>query len=182
MLIVTRVVGGCAETRGWKLVRLLVIGAVASAGPVFGSATAAATGGNVSADCLWASAAHGQGNSIAAGGCSFRCGTYERGAPYWFRDAAVSEPRAAPDPSAAPSPAVRFGAGARQPGSAHNDYCVGSRLVEGADDGHRVVTHRDGTMSWKAAAPIEQWRFDPGATGPAKSWRSASLCADGNPT
>ncbi|WP_157172741.1 hypothetical protein [Nocardia exalbida] len=45
-----------------------------------------------------------------------------------------------------------------------------------------MVTHRDGTMSWRAAAAIEQWRFDPGVTGPAKSWRSASLCDDGNPT
>ncbi|MFI9415255.1 hypothetical protein [Nocardia gamkensis] len=45
-----------------------------------------------------------------------------------------------------------------------------------------LVIGRDGTMSWKAAAAIERWRFDPGATGPAKSWRSASLCDDGNPT
>ncbi|MFF7944377.1 hypothetical protein ACFZC5_32130 [Nocardia gamkensis] len=181
-MIETRAVGGCAETRGWKLVRLLVIGAVASGGSVFGSATAAATGDDASADCLWAGAAHGQGNSIAAGGWSFRCGTDERGAPYWLRGAAVSEPSTVPNPGAAQNPAGRFSAGARQPGTAYNDYCAGSQLVEGAEDVYQVVTHRDGTMSWKAAAPIEQWRFDPGATGPAKSWRSASLCDDGNLT
>ncbi|MEU5763892.1 hypothetical protein [Nocardia sp. NPDC047648] len=181
-MIETGVVGGCAETRGWKLVQLLVIGAVASAGSVFGSATAAATGGNMGADCLWAGAAHRQGSSIAAGGWSFRCGTDERGAPYWLRGAVVREPSTVPNPGAAQRPTGRFSAGARQPGTAYNDYCVGSQLVEGAEDVYQVVTHRDGTLSWKAVAPIEQWRFDPGATGPAKSWRSASLCDEGNLT
>ncbi|MFE7745832.1 hypothetical protein [Nocardia sp. NPDC057455] len=155
---------------------------VAAGGFVFGSATAAATGGDGSANCLWAGSVHAQGKSVTAGGWDFRCGIDERGASYWFRGAAAHGASAVPNPGATQSPVGWFSAGARQPGTAYNDYCVGNQLIEGIEDVYQAVVHHDGTMSWKAAAPISQWRFDPGETSHGRSWRSASLCDDGNLT
>ncbi|PXX68673.1 hypothetical protein DFR70_102357 [Nocardia tenerifensis] len=163
---------------------LLAVAALA-AGLAFGAAPATAdartSGAGVGARCLWAGTSHPQGATVVAGGQSFRCGT-ERGMAAWSRGAAAGGKSTVPNPGAYTNPAGLFSPGARQPGTDYNDYCVGSQLVEGNDDVYQVVAHRDGTLRWQAAAPISQWQFDSDAARPGPSWRSPSLCIDGNLT
>ncbi|MFF3222507.1 hypothetical protein ACFYV7_06900 [Nocardia suismassiliense] len=163
---------------------LLAIAAIAG-GLAFGAGTAAAdaqtTAVGAGRQCLWAGAPHPQGTTVAAGGQNFRCGT-DRGAPVWSNVPAASRPSTVPNPGAYANPAGLFSAGARQPGTEYTDYCVGGQLIEGNEDIYQVVADRSGKLYWKAAGPISQWVFDPDAPRHGPSWRSASLCSDGNLT
>lgn len=180
-----RTANGSMTTTRTKALALLAIAAVAG-GITFGAGTAAATDARTTtagtgAQCLWAGAAHPQGAAVAAGGQTFQCST-ERGAPYWRSAPAASRASTVPNPGAYTNPTGLFSAGARQPGTGYNDYCVGSQLIEGNEDIYQVVAARDGRLLWKAAAPISQWAFDANDHRPGPSSRSVSLCIDGNLT
>ncbi|MFI9509732.1 hypothetical protein [Nocardia sp. NPDC052566] len=162
-----------------KALTLLAITALLGSGIAVG---AGAAGAGTVAGCLWAGATHAQGATVTAGGWNFRCGTDDRGAPYWFRGAAVKQPSTVPNPGSYAAPAGRFSAGARQPGTAYNDYCVGSQLIEGTEDVYQVMSDGRGALFWKAAAPISHWSFDNDAERPAPTWRTVGLCYDGNLT
>ncbi|MFI6996764.1 hypothetical protein [Nocardia sp. NPDC050175] len=151
----------------------LTVAAVATAG-LIGAATgsaSAAPGG----DCLWAGTGHAQGTTVVAGGRAFTCATDQLGAPRWQRGAAVRTPSTVANPGATTAPAGNFSAGAQQPGTEYNDYCVGTQLVDGSESVYEVVADATGALRWKAAGPIAQWTFTPG-TGPVPTTRSASLC------
>ncbi|MFI6046642.1 hypothetical protein ACIA8C_33830 [Nocardia sp. NPDC051321] len=151
----------------------LTVAAVATAGLVgaaTGSAGAAPAGG-----CLWAGTSHAQGTTVVAGGRAFTCATDQLGAPHWQRGADVRTPSTVTEPGATAAPAGSFSAGAQQPGTEYNDYCVGTQLVDGSESVYEVVSDANGALRWKAAGPISQWTFTPG-TGPVPTTRSASLC------
>ncbi|WP_405160894.1 hypothetical protein OG203_31585 [Nocardia sp. NBC_01499] len=168
-----------------KALTLLSIAAI-TGGITFGAGTAAAsdartTAAGTGAQCLWAASAHPQGSTVTAGGQTYQC-TTDRGAPYWRQGPAASRSSTVPNPGSYTNPTGQFSAGARQPGTEYNDYCVGGQLIEGNEDVYQVVADRSGTLYWKAAAPISQWAFDSDAARPGPSSRSASLCIDGNLT
>ncbi|WP_433659145.1 hypothetical protein ACQPW1_43035 [Nocardia sp. CA-128927] len=163
---------------------LLAVATVAG-GLTFGAGPAAAeartSAAGIGAHCLWAGTGYPQGASVAAGGQTFRCDT-DRGVASWSRGPADGRPSTVPNPGAYTNPTGLFSAGARQPGTGYNDYCVGSQLIDGTEDVYQVVAARDGQLLWKAAAPIAQWTFDADAARPGPSGRTASLCIDGNLT
>ncbi len=130
--------------------------------------------------CVWAGSAHPQQATVIAGGWSFECGR-DGVASRWHRGPRVNEASTVPNPGASSGPAGLFSTGAQQPGTAYTDYCVGSQLIEGAEDIYEVVRDRTGATFWKAAGPISQWSFDVGSE-PQRSWRSSSLCYDGQLT
>ncbi|MEV0360947.1 hypothetical protein AB0H71_33300 [Nocardia sp. NPDC050697] len=138
-------------------------------------------GGAAQADegiaCLWAGVSHPYLSEVVAGGWTFECG-WDGLSSHWFRGGRTGAPSTVPNPGAGRAPSGTFSGGALQPGTAYTDYCVGSQLIEGAEDVYEVVWGASGPPFWKAAAPIAQWRFDAG-TGPQPSWRSSSLCYDG---
>ncbi|WP_280433346.1 hypothetical protein [Nocardia brasiliensis] len=169
-----------AATLGRTSTALLAAAAVAG-GLIIGAGTAAASTAGTGVQCLWAGTSHPQGATVVAGGQSFRCET-DRGAASWSRGPADNRPSTVPNPGAYTRPAGLFSPGARQPGTEYNDYCVGSQLIEGTEDIYQVVAARDGSLQWKAAGPISQWRFDPDTPRPGPSSRSVSLCIDGNLT
>ncbi|MEU7140380.1 hypothetical protein ABZ942_13090 [Nocardia sp. NPDC046473] len=180
-----RTANGPKTTTRMKALTLLSIAAVVG-GVAFGAGTAAAadartTSANAGAQCLWAATAHPQGSTVTAGGQTFQC-TTDRGAPYWRQGPAANRPSTVPNPGSYTNPTGLFSAGARQPGTEYNDYCVGGQLIEGNEDIYQAVADRSGKLYWKAAAPISQWVFDSGAARPGPSSRSASLCIDGNLT
>ncbi|PKV79666.1 hypothetical protein [Nocardia fluminea] len=127
--------------------------------------------------CLWAAKTYEQGATVVAADAEYRCGT-QAAAAYWFRGAPTTEPSTVANPGAITTPIDQFSAGARQPGTSYNDYCVGDQLIPGTDDIYQVVRHGNGFMQWKAVAPIGQWPFG-SAPRPEPTWRSASLCIDG---
>ncbi|MEV6555699.1 hypothetical protein AB0M22_08280 [Nocardia sp. NPDC051756] len=165
-------------------IALLAVATLAG-GLTFGAGTAAAqartSAAGAGAHCLWAGAGYPQGATVAAGGQTFRC-DIDRGTASWSRGPADGKSTAVPNPGAYTNPTGLFSAGARQPGTEYNDYCVGSQLIEGNEDVYQVVATRDGKLQWKAAAPISQWAFAAGDTRPGPSSRSVSLCIDGNLT
>lgn len=169
-----------AATLGRTSTALLAAAAVAG-GLIIGAGTAAASTAGTGVQCLWAGTSHPQGATVVAGGQSFRCET-DRGAASWSRGPADDRPSTVPNPGAYTRPAGLFSPGARQPGTEYNDYCVGSQLIEGNEDIYQVVAARDGSLQWKAAGSISQWRFDPDTPRPGPSSRSVSLCIDGNLT
>jgi hypothetical protein len=166
-----------------RALTLLATAAVTAGGPEFAAGTASADTRSAAAGngCLWAGVSHAQNASVVAGGRAFSCGT-DSGAPYWSRGQVVNRSSTVPNPGAYTNPARLFSAGAHQPGTEYNDYCVGSQLIDGSEDVHQVVADRNGALYWKAVAPISWWAFDPGADRPGPSWRSASLCYEGNLT
>ncbi|MFI6172201.1 hypothetical protein ACIBCN_35865 [Nocardia sp. NPDC051052] len=161
-------------TRPWRRGALaLTVAAVATAGllgAATGSAGAAPAGG-----CLWAGTSYAQGTAVVAGGRAFTCATDQLGAPRWQRGDDVRTPSTVVNPGATTAPAGIFSAGAQQPGTEYNDYCVGTQLVDGSESVYEVVSDANGALRWKAAGPISQWNFTPG-TGPVPTTRSASLC------
>ncbi|WP_067901107.1 hypothetical protein [Nocardia vaccinii] len=134
-----------------------------------------------SAACLWAGSPHAQGSAIISGGWDFRC-TDDHGTPTWQPTGRTSARSTVPTPGAATNPTGLFSVGARQPGTAYDDYCVGDQLVPGTDDVYRAYSGGDGNLYWRAVAPISRWSFDPGATRPAPTTRTSSLCHDGDLT
>ncbi|WP_327096188.1 hypothetical protein OIE68_40695 [Nocardia vinacea] len=138
-----------------------------------------ATTGHASAapavDCLWAGSGHAQGATLVAGGSTFTCATDQPGAARWLRGAAVHTPSTVANPGATADPSGNFSAGALQPGTEYNDYCVGTQLIGGSEQIYEVVSDATGALRWKAAGSISQWSFDSGK-GPVPTTRSASLC------
>jgi len=126
--------------------------------------------------CLWAGDAFTQGAQIHAGGWAFSCRTDLFGAARWNADGPSGRRNTVPNPGAFGNPVGRFSPGARQPGTSYNDYCVGNQLIAGNEDVYEAVP-ASGGLYWRAAGPISQWRFDGDA--PAQTWRSSSLCRDG---
>ncbi|MFB8281722.1 hypothetical protein [Nocardia colli] len=165
-------------------IALLAVATLAG-GLTFGAGTAAAqartSAAGAGAHCLWAGTGYPQGATVAAGGQTFRC-DIDRGAASWSRGPADGKATAVRNPGAYADPTGLFSAGARQPGTEYNDYCVGSQLIEGNEDVYQVVAARDGKLLWKAAAPISQWAFAADDVRPGPSSRSVSLCIDGNLT
>lgn len=126
--------------------------------------------------CLWAGAAFPQQTSVRAGGSEFHCHTDFFGAARWDIGARSGAGDTVANPGAFRNPAGRFSAGARQPGTSYNDYCVGGQLIPGGEDVYEAVPTSGGLL-WRAAGPISQWRFEGAA--PEPTWRSSSLCRDG---
>ncbi|MFD0364557.1 hypothetical protein ACFQZZ_24210 [Nocardia sp. GCM10030253] len=170
----------CTERRTSKAktLTLLAMTAVTAGGIGVGAGTAAA---EPAVSCRWAGDAYAQGTAVNAGGWNFSCRSDRYGSPHWVRGHAVNGHSTVRNPGAYTNPAGLFSPGARQPGTSYNDYCVGSQLIEGSEDVYEVVADRNGAVYWKAAESITMWTFD-GGTGPQRSWRSASLCYDGNLT
>ncbi|WP_433663968.1 hypothetical protein ACQPW1_18745 [Nocardia sp. CA-128927] len=151
----------------------LAAATVAAAGLV--GATTGSASATPAGDCLWAGTGHAQGTTVTAGGRAFTCATDQLGAPRWLQGAAVRTPSTVASPGALTAPAGNFSAGAQQPGTEYNDYCVGTQLIGGSESVYEVVSDAAGALRWKAAGPIAQWTFTPG-TGPAPTTRSAGLC------
>ena len=152
---------------------MLAVAAATTATVGLGAGTAEAEG---NAACLWAGQAHSQGETVSAGGSTFNCGTDERGAAYWFVGGDANSASWVANPGSYTNPTGLFSAGARQPGTDYNDYCVGSQLIEGSEDVYQAVADRNGVLFWKAAMPIAQWS----GAAPQQSWRSSSSCYDGS--
>lgn len=130
--------------------------------------------------CLWAGATHPVGATVIAGGRGYTCGTDGRGEPEWAIGALTERADTVANPGAHIDPTAQFSAGARQPGTAYTDYCVGNQLVAGTEDVYQVVRDRDGRLFWKAAEPIDSWQFGRGTAVPEPTWRSTALCYEGN--
>ncbi|GAB4585842.1 hypothetical protein Ntsu_36740 [Nocardia sp. IFM 10818] len=128
--------------------------------------------------CLWAGTAYAPGTPIVAGGNEYRCGARDS-APYWIRGTATDRLPTVPNPGAATAPTGQFSPGARQPGTPYTDSCVGAQLIPGTDDVYQVVRHPNGTLQWMPATTIAEWSFGPDPR-PDPTWRTASLCIDGN--
>lgn len=160
---------------------LAAVAAVATiAGPFAATAQAAVPEYRPIAECLWAGTAYIPGTTVVAGGDEYRCGSRD-GGPYWLRGAPTDQAATVPNPGAATTPAGQFSPGARQPGTSYNDYCVGAQLIPGTDDVYQVVRHPNGFLQWRAATPISDWSFGD-SSRPEPTWRSPSLCVDGNLT
>ncbi|MBF6175623.1 hypothetical protein [Nocardia blacklockiae] len=129
------------------------------------------------APCLWADAAYPQGETVYAGGWAFTCATDFLGTARWNRGGIAQHRSTVDNPGAATNPAGRFSPGARQPGTAYTDYCVGDQLIEGTEDVYEAVPVGGG-LYWRAAGPVSQWRFD--GARPEPSWRSSSSCREGS--
>lgn len=165
--------GASGRSTRWRGGLAIAAAAVAAAGLVgaaAGSASAAPAG-----DCLWAGTGYPQGTAVTAGGRAFTCATDQLGAPRWVRGADARTASTVANPGATTAPTGNFSAGAQQPGTEYNDYCVGTQLVGGSESVYEVVSDASGALRWKAAGPISQWAFTPG-TGPVPTTRSASLC------
>lgn len=163
---------------------LTAIAAVVVGGVGLGTGPAAADSHTAAlhpaAACAWDGAAHHPGATVIAGGREYRCGADNLGAPYWFAGASTDRHDTVTNPGARTDPAGRFSAGARQPGTSYNDYCSGYQLIPGTEDIYQVVRASDGRLFWKAAGPVSGWQFGAGTARPEATWRTGSLCYDGN--
>ncbi|MVU82879.1 hypothetical protein GPX89_37295 [Nocardia sp. ET3-3] len=155
-----------------KPLTLLAAAALATGGLGFGTVSDT----RFEAACLWAGEAHAQGSQVAAGGMAFTCGNDAAG-PHWFRGGGAGA-STVPNPGANSNPSGLFSAGARQPGTDYDDYCVGDQLISGVEDVFEAVPTSGGLL-WKSAGSVSQWTFDPGVVQPKTSTRSTGLCHDG---
>ncbi|MGF6887615.1 hypothetical protein ABIA39_006280 [Nocardia sp. GAS34] len=129
--------------------------------------------------CLWAGSTYRQGLRVYAGGWAFTCHKDLFGVAYWTKDGATNHHSTVPNPGATGNPEGNFSAGAWQPGTQYNDYCVGDQLIQGSGDIFTAVTDSTGLfLYWRSAGPISLWDFDSGVR-PGPSWRSSSMCMDG---
>ncbi len=156
---------------------LPALAALAAAGPVLGAGPAEA---DPAKSCLWAGTAHTSGNTVTAGGRDYTCTADDFGAPMWSVGAPSHGADTVANPGSAGDPTGMFSLGARQPGTAFNDYCVGYQLIEGTGDVYQVVRTDDGTLFWRAAEPIDTWYFDRGTVVPQPTSRTSALCYEGN--
>ncbi|MFD4440510.1 hypothetical protein ACFWPK_12115 [Nocardia sp. NPDC058519] len=124
--------------------------------------------------CLWAGTPYSQGATLGAGGWTFTCGRSLTGDARWDRGASAHRTGTVANPGAAGDPTGSFSAGAVQPGTSYNDYCVGEQLVSGREAVYEAVPDGDG-LRWRPAGPITQWRFDQG-DGTAPTARSVTEC------
>lgn len=152
--------------------RLAVATAAASTVGLLGAAVAQASA-DPTVECLWAGTGYTQGTTVTAGGADYTCAA-DRGRPRWQRTASTGTPIAVANPGSTEPPTGNFSAGAEQPGTEYNDYCVGAQLVHGSDTLYQAVPDATGTLQWKPAGPISRWT--PAATRHPASTRSASLC------
>ncbi len=163
---------------------LPALAALAVAGLGFTAAPAEAeerrSAGESTAGCLWAGTGHAAGTTVVAGGRDYRCAADDSGAPMWSAGALSHRADTVANPGSAADPTDSFSLGARQPGTAYNDYCVGNQLIEGSGDIYQVVRANDGSLFWRAAEPIEAWHFDRGTVVPQSTWRTSALCYEGN--
>ncbi|GAB2452813.1 hypothetical protein [Nocardia tengchongensis] len=143
-----------------------------------GAATTPASADMPAAACLWAGAGYVPGSTVYAGGLAFSCHTDTFGAPNWIARSAQGHRSTVASPGSVRNPFGQFSPGARQPGTAYNDYCVGSQLIDGSEDLFEVVS-AGGSQLWRSVGPVSQWTFDAESVKPAPTWRSASLCIDG---
>ncbi|WP_227983710.1 hypothetical protein [Nocardia spumae] len=164
------------RTRTLRALAAAATVAVTAGGAVAGLAAAPASANPAGPNCLWAGQAFGQGSRVQAGGWAFGCRTDLFGTARWNIEGLSGRGDTVANPGAFGNPVGRFSPGARQPGTSYNDYCVGNQLIEGTDDVYEAVP-TSGGLFWRAAGPISQWSFD-GPT-PDQTWRSSSLCRDG---
>ncbi|MEV6073244.1 hypothetical protein AB0L82_42435 [Nocardia sp. NPDC052001] len=144
----------------------------------FGMATTPAQAQASRVPCLWDGAGYMQGGTLYAGGSAFTCGADAFGAARWFRGPTGGHRGDTVFSPGTGNPVGQFSPGARQPGSAYNDYCVGNQLIPGTDDVYELFVV-GGTIMWKAVGPISDWVFDSPVVRPAATWRSSSMCYDG---
>ncbi|WP_227983281.1 hypothetical protein [Nocardia spumae] len=160
--------------------------ALAAAGLGFGAAPAEAESesrrqaAQPATDCLWAGTTHPTGATVIAGGRDYTCGADGLGTPIWSAGAISQRADTVSNPGSGADPTDRFSLGARQPGTDYNDYCVGNQLIAGTEDVYQVARANDGTLFWKATEPISAWQFDHGSVAPQPTWRTGSLCYEGN--
>lgn len=173
-----------SEVRGARTapMRYASIALAASITAVIGSAVTAppAPASETAQPCLWAGIPYPSGTTVTAGGRNFHCETTDVGIPHWVRGGSTDDPSNVHNPGALGHPADSFSVGAHQPGTDHNDHCVGYQLVEGREYVYKVSVDSHGTLYWKNAGPIDEWTFDSDASRPGPSWRTGSLCHRGN--
>src|SRR6266568_5988374 len=119
---------------------MAVLMAAAGLGATAGQARADAPG----LPCLWAGTTYRQGLTVYAGGSAFTCHTDPFGVAFWKRDGGTGHHSTVPNPGATGNPEGAFSAGAWQPGTQYNDYCVGNQLIEGSGDIFAAVTDATG--------------------------------------
>ncbi|MBF6276455.1 MULTISPECIES: hypothetical protein [Nocardia] len=159
-----------------RATRSLLLAATVAGAAVVGLSAGPAAAQAPGPYCLWAGAAFAPGTQVHAGGWAFSCRSELFGAARWNADGPSHRADTVANPGALGNPAGRFSPGARQPGTSYNDYCVGDQLIAGTEDVYEAVP-ASGGLYWRAAGPISQWRFQ--GEGPAPTWRSSSLCRDG---
>ncbi|MFE4457189.1 hypothetical protein ACFROC_07515 [Nocardia tengchongensis] len=131
--------------------------------------------------CLWAGTRYPQAGTVVAGGWEFFCHADGFAVARWSRTPAPDRHSTVRSAGAVRNPMGGYSPGALQPGTAYNDYCVGSQLIEGPDDLYEVVDRGDFLM-WRSVGSVSQWRFDQASPRPPATWRSSSLCIDGSLT
>lgn len=174
----TRNIKGGTKIRAFALLAAM---AGAASGFGLGAATPAANA-DIGVRCLWDGVGHPQGVVIAAGGWNFRCQSDWFGFARWSREGMAAGRSSVHNPGTNGNPIGKFSPGAQQPGTDYMDYCVGSQLIEGREDIYEAIADGRGGLYWRAAGPISVWTFDMAANRPGPSWRSSSLCIDGNLT
>ncbi|WP_327100810.1 hypothetical protein OIE68_19675 [Nocardia vinacea] len=166
-----------------KIRALSLLAAIAAGVGGFGIGTEIpAANADIGVRCLWAGEAVPQGVAISAGGWTYRCQSDFFGFARWSREGYARGRSSVYNPGTNGNPAGKFSPGAQQPGTDYMDYCVGSQLIEGREDIYEAVADGRGGLYWRAAGPISDWTFDMAANRPGPSWRSSSLCIDGNLT
>lgn len=166
-----------------KIRAMSVLAAIATAAGGFGLGAGAPTANaDIGVRCLWAGEAVQQGVAIAAGGWMYRCQSDFFGFARWAREGYAPGRSSVYNPGTNGNPVGKFSPGAQQPGTDYMDYCVGTQLIEGREDIYEAVADGRGGLYWRAAGPISDWTFDMAANRPGPSWRSSSLCIDGNLT
>ncbi len=176
--------GQARNAKGRNKIRALsMLAAIVAGVGGFGLGTATpAANADIGVRCLWAGEAVPQGVAIAAGGRMYRCQSDLFGFARWSREGYAPGRSSVYNPGTNGNPAGKFSPGAQQPGTDYMDYCVGSQLIEGREDIYEAVADGRGGVYWHAAGPISDWTFDMSANRPGPSWRSSSLCIDGNLT
>ncbi|WP_433733176.1 hypothetical protein ACQP0C_13020 [Nocardia sp. CA-129566] len=172
------------KAKGRNQIRALsMLAAIAAGVGVFGIGTEApAANADIGVRCLWAGVGHPQGVLISAGGWNYRCQSDFFGFARWSREGLAAGRSTVYNPGTNGNPAGQFSPGAQQPGTDYMDYCVGSQLIEGREDMYEAIADGRGGLYWRAAGPISNWTFDMSLNRPGPSWRSSSLCVDGNLT
>ncbi|RDI54519.1 hypothetical protein [Nocardia mexicana] len=170
---------GCSDGRVSRAGRYAAaaVAALAVGGLGLGTVAAPASADLPGAPCLWAGNPYPDGETVYAGGWAFTCHSDFMAGARWNRDGVANRRTTVPNPGANGNPAGRFSPGARQPGTAYTDYCVGDQLIEGAEDIYEAFP-AGGGLYWKAAGPISNWTFD--GARPEPTWRTSSSCREGS--
>jgi len=173
--------GKAGRGKRTRALTLLAVAALGAGGFGFGGGSGTAQA-DIGVRCLWAGVAHPQGVAVAGGGWMFRCEQDLFGFPRWNHQGLAPGRSTVYNPGANGNPVGQFSPGAQQPGTDYLDYCVGSQLIEGREDVYEAIPDGRGGLYWRSAGPVALWTFDLSANRPGPSWRSASLCVDGQLT